>query len=106
VDEAEQLADRIAILHGGRIIVDGTLAELTELLPPATVEYIEKQPTLQDVFLAFVGDGGRDVAAGTIRSLLAQERVGGGIWVALAWCVGTLVVAYGCAMVIDRRRAA
>ena len=58
LDEAEQLADRIAILHGGRIIVDGTLAELKALLPPATVEYIEKQPTLEDVFLALVGDGG------------------------------------------------
>mgnify|MGYP001604709510 FL=1 len=36
--EAEQLADRIAILHEGRIIVNGTLAELKQLLPPATVE--------------------------------------------------------------------
>jgi ABC-2 type transport system ATP-binding protein len=55
LDEAEQLADRIAILHQGRIIVNGTLAELKQLLPPATVEYIEKQPTLEDVFLALVG---------------------------------------------------
>ncbi|MCC6496899.1 MAG: ATP-binding cassette domain-containing protein [Propionibacteriaceae bacterium] len=57
LDEAEQLADRIAILHDGRIIVNGTLAELKQLLPPATVEYIEKQPTLEDVFLSLVGDG-------------------------------------------------
>jgi ABC-2 type transport system ATP-binding protein len=56
LDEAEQLADRIAILHGGRIIVNGTLAELKQLLPPAKVEYVEKQPTLEDVFLAIVGD--------------------------------------------------
>ena len=35
LDEAEQLADRIAILHEGRILVDGTLAELKALLPPA-----------------------------------------------------------------------
>jgi ABC-2 type transport system ATP-binding protein len=56
LDEAEQLADRIAILHGGRIIVNGTLAELKALLPPAKVEYVEKQPTLEDVFLALVGD--------------------------------------------------
>jgi ABC-2 type transport system ATP-binding protein len=56
LDEAEQLADRIAILHQGRIIVEGTLAELKQLLPPAKVEYVEKQPTLQDVFLALVGD--------------------------------------------------
>ncbi|MEV0151008.1 MULTISPECIES: ATP-binding cassette domain-containing protein [unclassified Nonomuraea] len=55
LDEAEQLADRIAILHGGRIIVNGTLSELKQLLPPAKVEYVEKQPTLEDVFLTLVG---------------------------------------------------
>jgi ABC-2 type transport system ATP-binding protein len=55
LDEAEQLADRIAILHEGRIIADGTLAELQRLLPPATVEYVEKRPTLEDVFLAVIG---------------------------------------------------
>ena len=60
LDEAEQLADRIAILHQGRIIANGTLAELKQLLPPAKVEYVEKQPTLEDVFLAIVGDDGTD----------------------------------------------
>jgi ABC-2 type transport system ATP-binding protein len=55
LDEAEQLADRIAILHEGRIIVNGTLHELKALLPPAEVEYVEKQPTLEDVFLTLVG---------------------------------------------------
>ncbi|WP_062349559.1 ABC transporter ATP-binding protein [Herbidospora yilanensis] len=55
LDEAEQLADRIAILHEGRIIVNGTLTELKQLLPPAKVEYVEKQPTLEDVFLTLVG---------------------------------------------------
>ena len=55
LDEAEQLADRIAILKDGRIIVNGTLEELKRLLPPAKVEYVEKQPTLEDVFLAIVG---------------------------------------------------
>src|SRR5207302_10219570 len=29
-----------------------------------------------------------------IRDLFAQQPVGGGIWIALAWCVGILVVAY------------
>lgn len=58
LEEAEHLADRIAILHRGRIIVDGTLAELTRLLPPVKVEYIEKQPTLEDVFFAIVGSDG------------------------------------------------
>jgi ABC-2 type transport system ATP-binding protein len=62
LDEAEQLADRIAILHEGRIIVNGTLAELKQLLPPTKVEYVEKQPTLEDVFLALVGDDGTHAA--------------------------------------------
>jgi ABC-2 type transport system ATP-binding protein len=55
LEEAEQLADRIAILHDGRIIADGTLADLKALLPPAEVEYVEKQPTLEEVFLAVTG---------------------------------------------------
>jgi ABC-2 type transport system ATP-binding protein len=63
LDEAEQLADRIAILNGGRIIVNGTLPELKRLLPAAKVEYVEKQPTLEDVFLAIVGDDGKDADA-------------------------------------------
>lgn len=56
LEEAEQLADRIAILHGGRIIANGTLGELKTLFPPAKVEYIEKQPSLEDIFLAIVGE--------------------------------------------------
>jgi ABC-2 type transport system ATP-binding protein len=55
LEEAEQLASRIVILHEGRIIANGTLAELKKLFPPARVEYIEKQPSLEDIFLAIVG---------------------------------------------------
>ncbi|MEU1644148.1 ABC transporter ATP-binding protein [Micromonospora zamorensis] len=55
LEEAEHLADRLAILHEGRIIVNGTLDELKQLLPPAKVEYVEKQPSLEDVFLTVVG---------------------------------------------------
>jgi ABC-2 type transport system ATP-binding protein len=65
--EAEHLADRIAILHEGRILVNGTLAELKRLQPPATVQYVEKQPTLEDIFLTLIGDGrqtGGDAADG------------------------------------------
>ncbi|MET4158402.1 ATP-binding cassette domain-containing protein [Agromyces sp. PvR057] len=58
LDEAEHLADRIAILHEGRIIQNGTLAELKQLLPAAKVEYVEKQPSLEDVFLTLVGHTG------------------------------------------------
>jgi ABC-2 type transport system ATP-binding protein len=55
LEEAEQLANQIAILHEGRIVVSGTLAELKKLFPPAKVEYIKKQPTLEEIFLAIVG---------------------------------------------------
>ena len=55
LDEAEHLADRIAILHEGRIIANGTLEELKKLFPPAKVEYVEKQPSLEEIFLAIIG---------------------------------------------------
>ena len=55
LDEAEKLADRIAILHDGTIIESGTLADLRKLVPPAKVEYVERQPTLEEMFLAIVG---------------------------------------------------
>jgi ABC-2 type transport system ATP-binding protein len=55
LEEAEQLADRIAILHQGRIIANGTLAQLKQLFPPAKVEYVEKQPSLEEIFLAIIG---------------------------------------------------
>jgi ABC-2 type transport system ATP-binding protein len=55
LDEAEQLANRIAILHGGRIIARGTLDELKRLFPPAKKEYVMKQPSLEEIFLAIIG---------------------------------------------------
>ena len=55
LEEAEQLADQIAILHEGKIIANGTLADLKKLFPPAKVEYVEKQPSLEDIFLAIIG---------------------------------------------------
>jgi ABC-2 type transport system permease protein len=39
-----------------------------------------------------------------IRDLFAQQPVGTDIWIALAWCVGILIVAYIFAMVIYRRK--
>lgn len=70
LDEAEQLADRIAILHEGRIIANDTLAELRALLPAAKVEYVEKQPTLEEVFLAFIGT---DVRTSDCRTTCAAH---------------------------------
>ncbi|MFF4732260.1 ABC transporter ATP-binding protein [Streptomyces mirabilis] len=74
LDEAEQLADRIAILHEGRIIVNGTLAELQELLGPPKVEYVEKKPTLEDVYFAVVGGNGQTVDMTSV-DLTSKEQL-------------------------------
>ncbi|WP_110514541.1 ABC transporter ATP-binding protein [Herpetosiphon llansteffanensis] len=55
LEEAEQLADRIAILHEGTIIANDTLAELKKRFPPAEVEYVEKQRSLEEIFLSMIG---------------------------------------------------
>lgn len=55
LEEAEQLADKIAILHGGKIIALDTLEGLKKIFPPAKVEYVEKQPSLEEIFLTIIG---------------------------------------------------
>lgn len=42
----------------------------------------------------------------TIRDLFDQQPVGTGVWIAIAWCLGILVVAYGLAMAAYHRRVA
>jgi ABC-2 type transport system ATP-binding protein len=77
LDEAEQLADRIAILHQGRIIANGTLAELKQIFPPAQVEYVEKQPSLEDIFLAITGSdgtGSNDSGLATTAPTTKEQR--------------------------------
>jgi ABC-2 type transport system ATP-binding protein len=54
LEEADQLADSIAILHKGKIAVEGSPAELKNLLPQATTELVVKQPTLDDVFFSVI----------------------------------------------------
>jgi len=64
----------------------------TETMPGPVRAFAENQPVTSIV--------------NTIGDLFAQRPVGADIWVALAWCVGTLVVAYAVAMVVYRRRVA
>ena len=54
--------------------MNGTLAELKRLLPPAKVEYVEKQPTLEDVFFAIVGDDGKDGDAAMTPALAPTSK--------------------------------
>ncbi|MFC8797683.1 ABC transporter permease [Promicromonospora sp. NPDC057138] len=64
----------------------------TETMPGPVQWFAENQPVTSIV--------------NTIRDLLAQQPVGTDIWVALAWCVGILVIAYVFAMSAYRRRIA
>jgi ABC-2 type transport system permease protein len=62
----------------------------TETMPGPVRWFAENQPVTSIV--------------DTIRALLAQQPVGTDIWVALGWCVGILVVAYGFAISAYRRK--
>ena len=69
-----------------------------------------KRTTPQDIFKQEYEAQFLEDSAGVFRNLeaclLAGQPVGNDIWVALAWCLGILVVAYACAMRIYRRRTA
>ena len=55
---------------------------------------------------AFAGNQPVTSIVNTIRGLLTQQPVSTGIWVALAWCLGVLIVAWALAMAIYRRKIA
>jgi ABC-2 type transport system permease protein len=63
----------------------------TESMPPLVRAFAENQPVTSIVE--------------AIRSLLAGQPVGDDIWIALAWCLGILIVAYVFAMRVYRRKA-
>jgi ABC-2 type transport system permease protein len=64
----------------------------TETMPGPVRAFAENQPVTSIV--------------DAIRSLLTGQPVGSDLWVALAWCVGILVVAYLAAMATYRRKLA
>jgi len=64
----------------------------TESMPGPVRAFAENQPVTSIV--------------NTIRDLFAQQPVSNDIWLALAWCVGLLVVAYALAMATYRRKIA
>ena len=51
LDEAERLCDRIAILNDGRIVAEGTPAELKAMV----AERYGQPPTLESVFMRYTG---------------------------------------------------
>ncbi len=65
---------------------------LTATMPAPVRAFAENQPVTSVV--------------NSTRSLFLEQPVGTDIWIALAWCVGILVIAYGVAMATYRRRLA
>jgi ABC-2 type transport system ATP-binding protein len=68
LEEADQLADRLAIIDGGRIISEGTPQSLKDEL--RTRRNLDHDPTLDDVFLDVTGRS-RDRSAGEVREVQA-----------------------------------
>lgn len=62
----------------------------TESMPKLVRAFAENQPVTAIV--------------DAIRALLANQPVGNSIWVALAWCIGIMLIAYVFAMGVYRRR--
>lgn len=62
----------------------------TETMPTAVRAFAENQPVTSIVE--------------AIRALLANQPVGNDIWVALAWCLGIMIVAYFFAMRVYKKR--
>jgi ABC-2 type transport system permease protein len=60
--------------------------------------------TMPDAVRAFAENQPVTTIVNTIRDLLTQQPVGSDIWIALAWCVGILIVAYAFAMLTYRRK--
>ena len=60
--------------------------------------------TMPDAVRAFAENQPVTTIVNTIRDLLTQQPVGTDIWIALAWLVGILIVAYSFAMVTYRRK--
>ncbi|KRE66716.1 hypothetical protein ASL11_19770 [Paenibacillus sp. Soil750] len=62
----------------------------TESMPAVVRAFADNQPVTSIV--------------NAIRALLTEQPVGNEIWVALAWCVGILIVAYFFAMRVYKNR--
>lgn len=55
LEEADQLADQIAVIDAGRVVAEGTPDELKAKVGPDRVETVTRKPTLDEVFLQLTG---------------------------------------------------
>ena len=74
LEEADRLSDRIALLDGGRIVAQGTPAELKRLVPGATLRLQFADESELERAAAALGGGSRDE-----QSLALQMESDGGV---------------------------
>jgi ABC-2 type transport system ATP-binding protein len=67
LEEADELADRIAVLHHGRLVAEGTADELKRRIPGGHVRLRFADPEGLDMAMSTLGEGERDDAALTLR---------------------------------------
>ncbi|MEU9575805.1 ATP-binding cassette domain-containing protein [Streptomyces chilikensis] len=68
LEEADQLADRIAVLHNGRIAAEGTAAELKRIVPGGHVRLRFTDPATHRRAAALLTDATSDTDALTLRT--------------------------------------
>ena len=81
----------------------GAFAYLLILLPFISSAFVPTE-TMPGPVRAFAENQPVTSIVNAIRDLFTEQPVGTDIWIALAWCVGILIVAYTFAMVAYRRR--
>ncbi|KOV17642.1 ABC transporter [Streptomyces sp. XY431] len=67
LDEADELADRIAVIDGGRIVAEGTAEELKRLVPGGHIRLRFTDPAAHRAAAAALADAERDDADLTLR---------------------------------------
>ena len=100
------IRDRLAVIAGlSAKTVDGAgaFAYPLILLPFISSAFVPTS-TMPGPVRAFAEHQPVTSIVNAIRDLFTQQPVGTDIWIALAWCLGILIVAYVLAMVTYRRK--
>jgi ABC-2 type transport system permease protein len=95
----------IAALSAKTVDGAGAFSYLIVFLPFISSAFVLTR-TMPGPVRAFADNQPVTSIVNTIRGLLAQQPVSADIWIALAWCLGILIVAYVLAMVTYVRKTA
>jgi ABC-2 type transport system permease protein len=95
----------IAALSAKTVDGAGAFSYLIVFLPFISSAFVLTR-TMPGPVRAFADNQPVTSIVNTIRGLLAQQPVSADIWIALAWCLGILIVAYVLAMVTYHRKTA